>query len=154
MARLADNRNSEPEDFRRQRFDMERELNSRLDQDLKLEALLESLRAPAVVPQPQVQISCLAPAARAVFVAGTFNQWSATATPMARTHNGGWSATLTLPPGRYEYKFVVDGRWCCDPAVNEDAVRQKPPVDWVGNGMGSFNRVVEVGASAAVGGRK
>lgn len=31
----------------------------------------------------------------------------------------GWKATLSLPPGRYEYKFVVDGQWMSDPGAKE-----------------------------------
>ena len=26
-----------------------------------------------------------------------------------------WTKTLTLPPGRYRYRYVVDGRWQTDP---------------------------------------
>jgi hypothetical protein len=27
--------------------------------------------------------------------------------------------TVTLPPGMYEYMFVVDGKWITDPAADE-----------------------------------
>ena len=26
-----------------------------------------------------------------------------------------WTKILTLPPGTYEYRYVVDGEWCEDP---------------------------------------
>jgi 1,4-alpha-glucan branching enzyme len=48
--------------------------------------------------------------ARGVILAGSFNDWSTSSTAMTRTDSG-WVATLTLPPGRYTYKFIVDGRW-------------------------------------------
>jgi 1,4-alpha-glucan branching enzyme len=68
-----------------------------------------------------VEFSCRAPKAKAVFVAGTFNDWKPDAAPM---HNhlpkGKWTVTLPLPPGRYEFKFVVDGQWCCDPGCAGD----------------------------------
>ena len=28
---------------------------------------------------------------------------------------GVWAKTLILPPGRYRYRYVVDGRWQNDP---------------------------------------
>ena len=43
-----------------------------------------------------------------VFVAGTFNEFSADANPMTDDGNGIWSTTLSLTPGAYEYKFQVD----------------------------------------------
>jgi 1,4-alpha-glucan branching enzyme len=34
------------------------------------------------------------------------------------TDRGHWSITVPLAPGRYEYKFLVDGRtWWNDPAA-------------------------------------
>jgi hypothetical protein len=36
--------------------------------------------------------------------------------PMGR---GKWAKELALPPGRYEYRFVIDGQWVDDPAANE-----------------------------------
>lgn len=68
-----------------------------------------------------VRFVLVAPEARQVTVAGTFNQWNPTAMPLARSGTAGagiWSATLTLPAGQHEYAFVVDGsRWVPDPAA-------------------------------------
>jgi len=59
-----------------------------------------------------------APDAHDVGVAGTFNQWDASATPLVRTGAGVWTATITLPAGEHQYAFVVDGeRWVPDPAA-------------------------------------
>lgn len=59
-----------------------------------------------------------APDARSVAVAGDFNDWNATVTPLARRHDGLWVARVPLPAGRYEYTFVVDGAtWMPDPAA-------------------------------------
>lgn len=33
--------------------------------------------------------------------------------------DGHWEATVSLAPGRYEYKFVVDGQWIPDPMATE-----------------------------------
>jgi 1,4-alpha-glucan branching enzyme len=59
------------------------------------------------------------PAASAVFLAGEFNRWSATANPMRKDEFGVWTTTVPLKPGRYQYKFVVDGTWKEDPANPE-----------------------------------
>jgi hypothetical protein len=64
------------------------------------------------------------PAAATVHLAGGFNGWSQDGTPMADPDGDGvWTAVIELPPGRYEYKFVVDGgaRWVED-AGNPEAV--------------------------------
>ena len=55
------------------------------------------------------------PQARSVAVAGDFNNWEASRTPMKASPEGSWKATVWLPAGRYEYRFVVDGEWCDDP---------------------------------------
>ena len=55
--------------------------------------------------------SCQSPEARAVFLSGTFNDWDPSAAPMERQEDGSWRAQLGLAPGKYEYKFVVDGVW-------------------------------------------
>lgn len=74
--------------------------------------------------------------AQAVFIAGTFNDWNPITTPMIALGEGRWVKELTLPPGRYEYRFVVDGEWFSDPAASEQAP----------NPHGSSNSVIVVGA--------
>lgn len=63
------------------------------------------------------QFVLIAPDAGAVIVVGDFNDWSASATPLARNDgNGVWWVTVPLEPGRYRYAFVVDGNvWRPDP---------------------------------------
>jgi mono/diheme cytochrome c family protein/peroxiredoxin len=55
--------------------------------------------------------------AKAVYLAGTFNEWKPTARAMSGPNKEGFfTATLRLPIGRYKYKFVVDGKvWKTDP---------------------------------------
>ena len=78
---------------------------------------------PPTTPAPTalvtVRFVLVAPAAREVSLAGTFNQWDAHATRLVRTGaNGVWTATLTLPAGQHQYAFVVDGvRWVPDPGA-------------------------------------
>jgi hypothetical protein len=52
--------------------------------------------------------------ARKVVLAGTFNDWNYNGYTMA--HNGDeWEISLYLKPGKYFYKFIVDGGWMRDP---------------------------------------
>ncbi len=59
-----------------------------------------------------------------VAVAGTFNNWSASANLMTRTTQG-WEATIETEPGSVMYKLVVDGRWMLDPANPNKAMDGK-----------------------------
>lgn len=59
----------------------------------------------------------VAPDARQVSLVGDFNDWQHAATPL-RKQNGVWTVSMDLPPGRYNYAFLVDGeRWTPDPAA-------------------------------------
>jgi 5'-AMP-activated protein kinase regulatory beta subunit len=46
---------------------------------------------------------------------GDFNNWNPKKHPMQNDGNGIWSKTVVLSPGKYEYKFFVDGKWKKDP---------------------------------------
>jgi len=48
-----------------------------------------------------------------VQLAGEFNDWKPST--MRKQKDGSFVAILQLPPGTYEYKFIVDGRWVVDP---------------------------------------
>lgn len=86
------------------------------------------------------KFACHAPAARAVFVAGVFNDWDPQATPMEKDANGNWGKSLNLPLGRHEFKFVVDGEWCCELGCHESVECSK----CVPNDFGTMNRVIDV----------
>lgn len=77
------------------------------------------LATAAPVDSAAVRFVLYAPEARTVAVAGTFNQWDATTTPLVRSDPAGvWSVTLVLPTGEHQYAFVVDGRrFLPDPAA-------------------------------------
>jgi 1,4-alpha-glucan branching enzyme len=60
--------------------------------------------------------------ANAVAVAGEFNKWSATANPLTKNDAGVWTTSIALKPGRYQYKFVINGTdWKTDPGNNDTA---------------------------------
>ena len=47
---------------------------------------------------------------QSICVAGDFNRWSATGTPLLY-EDGMYQAVVAIPPGRYCYRLVVDGAW-------------------------------------------
>jgi 1,4-alpha-glucan branching enzyme len=55
---------------------------------------------------------------KAVYLAGTFNDWKPTALKMdGPDASGHYQAKLVLKPGTHEYKYVLDGtRWRQDPS--------------------------------------
>lgn len=70
-------------------------------------------------PAQRVHFEFNHPAAQAVFIAGSFNEWHPGATPMIALGQGRWAKDLTLPPGDHEYCLVVDGEWKPDPLASE-----------------------------------
>ena len=70
-----------------------------------------------------------------VSVAGSFNNWDPAANPLKNgARKGIYTATISLPMGRHEYRFVVNDVWCADPNCQET----------VTNGFGSRNSVLTV----------
>lgn len=72
--------------------------------------------------------------ARTVTVAGTFNGWHPESTPLGRVQQDEWVAELSLAPGDYEYRFVVDGQWVDDPNAQH----------YVSNGLGGQNSLLKI----------
>ena len=68
---------------------------------------------------PRVVLELVNPAARQVFVAGSFNNWQPEQTPLMAAGNGRWMGNLNVAPGQYEYLFVVDGQWLPDPNAKQ-----------------------------------
>jgi 1,4-alpha-glucan branching enzyme len=90
--------------------------------------------AVARAPKKRVTFKLIAPEAGQVILAGTFNGWAEDATPLKRDAKGVWKTQVTLEPGRYEYRFRVDGHWRDDP---ENPAR-------IPNGFGTENCIREV----------
>jgi chromosome partitioning protein len=74
------------------------------------------------------------PNANEVLLAGDFNDWTPHRQPLHRGDDGAFAATIKLPPGRYRYRLVVDGRW-----LHDD---QNPHYET--NEFGEINSVIEV----------
>lgn len=71
--------------------------------------------AAASHPSRPVDFTFEDPDATTVSIAGSFNDWHPSSTPMVSLGHGRWAKTLELERGTYEYLFVVDGRWVADP---------------------------------------
>jgi len=52
--------------------------------------------------------------AKQVILTGSFNDWNEEAIKMHWAGNE-WKIKLKMPPGIYEYKFIIDGEWITDP---------------------------------------
>ena len=84
----------------------------------------------------RVLLELVWPGAQAVFIAGSFNDWHPGVSPMLHLSDGTWAKELVLAPGRYEYRFIVDGQWVDDPAAT----------DYIPNPFGGMNAVLTVAA--------
>lgn len=78
--------------------------------------------------------SLKAPQAQAVYVTGSFNDWSLDETCRLKNVSGLWTINLPLKQGTHKYQFIVDGKWQEDPE-NKNTER---------NSFGDINSVIEV----------
>ena len=109
----------------------------------KKEAVKKTAEKKAVSPDAKkgkttrVAFSVRAKEGSKVFLAGSFNDWNPTAKEMTdKLGDGVFVATVSLPAGVHEYKFVIDGIWCADPECS----------DWTQNDLGTLNSVKRVEA--------
>lgn len=85
--------------------------------------------------EKKVSFSIEASDATNIMLVGDFNNWDPTSTPLRRNRKENlWKGDLMLRPGRYEYKFVINGNWTTDPRNNNR----------VWNSFGSENSVIEI----------
>jgi hypothetical protein len=75
-----------------------------------------------------------APLAGSVQLAADFTDWEKSPIDLIKSDNGIWRAVISLPPGDYSYRFIIDGEWCDDPH----------PLRLVPNPFGTVNAVVRV----------
>ena len=70
-----------------------------------------------------------------VYLAGSFNDWEPDDSPMPYDADlAGYTLTLELFPGYYEYKFVINGVWILD---------ESNP-NFAANDFGTLNSVVTI----------
>lgn len=82
----------------------------------------------------EVVFSIFAPEAKEVHIAGDFNKWNLDEGSRMANHNGTWTRKMYLDPGRYHYRFVIDGEW------SEDFNNPKREM----NPFGQLNSLLEI----------
>ena len=85
-----------------------------------IKTIKESLsRRPIVGTKHQVELSFTAPKAKKVCIAGDFNDWNMTLMSLKKERRRNLEDQTWLSPGKYEYKFIVDGMWAQDMSCSE-----------------------------------
>lgn len=83
----------------------------------------------------EVKFMVNAPNAKDIYIVGDFNHWKISdENKLSRISDGKWEKKIGLQPGRYKYKFVIDGEWILDA---ENAEREA-------NAFGTFDSVVKL----------
>lgn len=105
----------------------------------------EIAQSAAPTPQDQTQdletmlremnFSISAPSAKEIYVVGDFNHWKIDDdSRLSRLDNGKWGKKVALPPGRYRYKFVIDGEWTLD---SQNTEKEQNP-------FGTFDSIIKL----------
>jgi 1,4-alpha-glucan branching enzyme len=82
----------------------------------------------------EVEFTFHAPESRKVHIAGNFNAWNVKSSPMKKGRDGTWRVKLKLSPGKYEYRYFVDGTWASN----------QPCAELVANTFGTNNCAMSV----------
>jgi len=100
----------------------------------KITKKLKDVASKKIKEMKEVTFSFNAPTARTVFVVGNFNNWEMNEDNLLEKRDGVWTKKFKLSPGKYQYRFIVDGQWFEDP-VNPTIAT---------NPYGEFNSIVDV----------
>ncbi|NVM21113.1 MAG: AAA family ATPase [Desulfobacterales bacterium] len=95
-----------------------------LDEEAKMKSEFFGIRAPVEVEERQkepmkkeIAFTFEAPADAAVQVAGDFNDWVPESLQLTESQGRPlWQKAISLKPGSYQYKYLIDDRWLPDPA--------------------------------------
>ena len=85
-------------------------------------------------PKRRITFKLEASEAKEAILVGDFNSWDAKKHTMKVDDKGRWTKIVTLAPGSYEYKFLVDGQWQNDPSNDQ----------MVHNRFGTLNNILTV----------
>ncbi len=96
---------------------------------------MTKVKSKAKIKRRKVSFSLHSSDAQEVILLGDFNNWSPQKHPMKRDGNGIWNKAVMLPPGKYEYKFLIDGQWQEDPHNGQICP----------NCFGTHNSVIDLG---------
>jgi 1,4-alpha-glucan branching enzyme len=76
---------------------------------------MEKVKPKKKIKRRKITFSLESTDAKEVILMGDFNNWNPKKHPMKKDENGKWTRIVMLLPGKYEYKFLVDGQWKEDP---------------------------------------
>jgi Glycogen recognition site of AMP-activated protein kinase len=107
--------------------------------DPKKRSIKPNNDAPVLTDKPRrsnisTQFQLRAPAAGSVKLAADFTDWEKSPLAMNKDDEGMWVASVSLAPGEYAYRFIVDGEWVEDPS----------PFQSLPNPFGTLNSVIHV----------
>jgi 1,4-alpha-glucan branching enzyme len=75
--------------------------------------------------QDGVLFTLEAPFKARVVIVGDFNNWAPDKGAMTfEEEKNVWKKFYSLPPGKYEYKFFVNGKWIVDPNNPEESINE------------------------------
>ena len=78
---------------------------------------MSSKRSQQTIKRKKVTVNLDATHIREVIIAGDFNGWDYKKHAMIQNGDGTWQRSLMVAPGKYEYKFRVDGQWLKIPTI-------------------------------------
>lgn len=102
-----------------------------------IESRLEAAPVSVPINNPfrNITFGIEAPQANSIYVVGDFNGWKVSDDHrLSRLPDGKWERTFELLPGKYRYKFVIDGQWVHD--------QQNPANEQ--NSFGTFDSVLQL----------
>jgi len=76
---------------------------------------MAKIKSKQKIKKRKVTFSMNSSDAEEVILMGDFNNWNPKKHPMQKDRNGMWVKSVIISPGKYEYKFLVDGQWKEDP---------------------------------------
>ncbi len=97
---------------------------------------MEKVKSNEKIKRKKVTFSVDLSGAKEVILMGDFNHWNSKKHLMKKDGNGVWNKAVILPPGNYEYKFLVDGQWKEDPQNDQACL----------NCFGSYNNILNLAA--------
>jgi len=92
---------------------------------------MATVKSKKKIKRKKVTFSINSTGAKEVILMGDFNNWNPKKHLMKQDGNGVWNKAVILPPGSYEYKFLVDGQWKEDPRNDQTRL----------NCFGSYNNI-------------
>ena len=95
---------------------------------------MATVKSKKKIKRKKVTFSINSTGAKEVILMGDFNNWNPKKHLMKQDGNGVWNKAVILPPGSYEYKFLVDGQWKEDPKNDQTRL----------NCFGSYNNILNL----------